>query len=95
MYSQSQVTIFDTFIINFGSYNNPCNLVSRVNTICHTNHVSFMQYVFNDKYYKDRQRSMKIVYTHVTDGLTDSVKLFLKNYTYYDKEMLKLLITSF
>ncbi len=32
---------------------------------------------------------MKIVYTHGTDGLTDSVKLLLKNYTYYDKEMLK------
>ncbi len=31
----------------------------------------------------------------LTDGLTDSVKLFLKNYTYYDKEMLKLLLTPF
>ncbi len=26
------------------------------------------------------------MYTHGTDGLTDSVKLLLKNYTYYDKE---------
>ncbi len=51
MYNQSQATTFYNFIINSGSYNKPCNLVSRVNTICHTNHVSFMPYVFNDKYY--------------------------------------------
>ncbi len=95
MYSQSQATTFYNFIINSGSYNNPCNLVSRVNTICHTNHVSFMQYVFNDKYYTDSQRSLKIVYIHGTDGLTDHVILLLKNYTYYDKEMLKLLLTPF
>ncbi len=44
-----------------------------------------MQYVFNDKYYTDSQKSMKIVHTHGTDGFTDSVKLFLKNYTYYNK----------
>ncbi len=48
-----------------------------------------MQYVFNETYYTNSQRSMKIVYTHGTDGLTDSVKLLLKNYTYYDKQMLK------
>ncbi len=48
-----------------------------------------MQYVFNDDYYTDSGRSVKIVYTHGTDGLTDSVTLLLKNYTYYDKEMLK------
>ncbi len=45
MYSQSQATTFYNCIINSDSYNNPCNIVSRVNTICHTNHVSFMQYV--------------------------------------------------
>ncbi len=45
MYSQSQATTFYNFIINSGSYNNPRNLVSRVNTVCHINHVSFMQYV--------------------------------------------------
>ncbi len=95
MFSQSQATTFYNFIINSGSYNNPCNLVSRVNTICHSNHVSFMQYVLNDKYYTDSQRSVKIMYTHGTDGLTDSVKLLLKNYTYYDKEMLKLILTPF
>ncbi len=38
---------------------------------------------------------LKIVYTHGTDGLTDSVKLHLMTYTYYDKEMLKLLLTPF
>ncbi len=38
---------------------------------------------------------MKIVYTHGTDGLVDTVKLLLKNYTYYDKEMLKLLLIPF
>ncbi len=54
-----------------------------------------MQYVINDKYYTDGRRSMKIVYTHRTDGLTDRVKLLLKNYPYYDKEMLKLLLTPF
>ncbi len=89
MYSQSQATAFYNFIINSGSYNNPCNLVSRVNTICHTNHVSLMQY------YTESQRSMKIMYTHGTDDLTDNVRLLLKNYTYYDKEMLKLLLTPF
>ncbi len=45
MYSQSQATTFHNFIMNSGSYNNQCNHFSRVNTICHTNHVSFMQYV--------------------------------------------------
>ncbi len=95
MYSQSQATIFYNFIINSGSYNNPCNLISKVNTICHTNQVAFIQYVFNDKYYNDSRRSMKIMYTHGTDGLTDSVKLLLKNYTYYAKEMLKLLLIPF
>ncbi len=95
MYSQSEATTFYNFIVNSDSYNNPCNLVSRVNTICHTNHVSFMQYVFNDKYYTDSRRSLKIVYIHGTDRLTDSVKLLLNNYTYYDKEMLKLLLTPF
>ncbi len=54
-----------------------------------------MQYVFNDKYYTDGRRSMKIVYSHGTDSLTESVKLLLKNYTYYDKKMLKLLLTPF
>ncbi len=81
MYSQSQATTFYNCIINSGSYNNPCNLVSRVNTICHTNHVSLMQYSYNDKHFTDSRRSLKIVYTHGTDGLTDSVKLLLKNYT--------------
>ncbi len=38
---------------------------------------------------------MKIVYTHGTDRLRDSVKLLLKNYTYYDKEMVKFLLTPF
>ncbi len=95
MYSQSQATTFYNFIINSGSYNNPCNLVSKVNTICHTNHVSFMQYIFNDKYYTDSRRSMKIVYTHGTDCFTYRIKLLLKNYTYYDKEMLKLFLTPF
>ncbi len=38
---------------------------------------------------------MKIVLTHGTDGLTNSVKLLLKNYTYYDKEMRKLLLAPF
>ncbi len=95
MYSQSQARTFYNFIINSGSHNNPCNLVSRVNTICHTNHVPFMKYVFNDNYYTDSRRSLKIVYIHGTDGLTDSVKLLLNNYTYYDKEMLKLLLTPF
>ncbi len=95
MYSQYQATIFYNFIINSGSYNNSCNLVSRVNTICHTNHFSFMQYIFNDKYYTDSRRSLKIVYIHGTDGLTESVKLLLNNYTYYDKEILKLLLTPF
>ncbi len=46
-----------------------------------------MQYICNDKYYTDSQRSMKIVDTHGTDVLADSVKLLLKKYTYYDKEM--------
>ncbi len=87
MHSQSQATTFYNFIINSGSYNNPLNLVSRVNTICHTNHVSFMQYVFNDKYYTDSRRRLKIVYIHGTDGLTGSVKLLLNNYTYYDKKI--------
>ncbi len=97
MYSQSQATTVSNFIINSGSYNNLCNLVSRENTIaiCHTNHVSFMQYVFNDKYYTNSRKCMKIVYTPGTDGLTHSIKLLLKNYTYYDKEMLKLLLTPF
>ncbi len=63
MYSQSQATAFYNFIINSGSYNNPYNLVSRVNTFCHSNHVSFMPYVFNDKYYTDSRRSKNSVYT--------------------------------
>ncbi len=54
-----------------------------------------MLYVFKDKYYTDSRGSMKIVYTHGTDCLTDSIKLLLKNYTYYDKEMHKLLLTPF
>ncbi len=64
-------------------------------TICHTNDVLFIKNVFNDKNYADSWRSMKIVYVHGTDFLTESVKLLLKNYTFYDKEMLKLLLTPF
>ncbi len=35
------------------------------------------------------------VYIHGTDGLTVIIKLLLNNYTYYDKEMLKLFSTPF
>ncbi len=72
MYSQSQATTFYNFIIKLWLINNPCNLVSRVNTICHTNHVSFyMQYVSMISTDDDSRKSMKIEYTHGTDGLTE------------------------
>ncbi len=45
-------------------------------------------------YNTDSWRNTTVVYSHRTNGLT-KVKWFSKNYTYYDKGMLKMLLSSF
>ncbi len=38
---------------------------------------------------------MKIVYAHRNDGLTDTVGELLQSFTFYDMEILKLLLLPF
>ncbi len=69
------------------------NLISRVNTVCNENRLSFTKFLFNDDYFKMSRAQLKKM--PVNDGITVCCQTLLKNYNACDKEMLKLLLMPF
>ncbi len=69
--------------------------MSRAHTVCFSENVSFILYLLNDNYHDMNRKRMKIVYTHGSDGLTDTVGQLLQSFTLYDREILKLLLLPF
>jgi hypothetical protein len=94
-YSTSSASIFYSTMINIQTDFIKDSLANRVRLMCSNNNVSFILYLLDDKYHKDNGADLKSVYTYGTDGLTDSVSMLLKNFSTYDKELLKLLLMSF
>ncbi len=70
-------------------------LMSRANTVCFSENVTFIIYLLNDNYHDMNRKRMKIVDIHVNDGLTDNVGQLLQSFTIYDREILKLLLLPF
>ncbi len=67
------------------------NILSRVKESCRSNSVSFVKYIFDDKYAK----ICKSTLTHVkTDGLTDSLNYLLQN-PRENRELIKMLLKPF
>ncbi len=69
--------------------------MSRANTVCFSENVTFIIYLLNDNYHDMNRKRMKIVDIHVNDGLTDNVGQLLQSFTIYDREILKLLLLPF
>ncbi len=62
---------------------------------CFSENVSFILYLLNDNYHDMNRKRMKIVYTHGNDELADTVGQLLQSFTFYDREILKLLLLPF
>ncbi len=57
--------------------------------------VSFILYLLNDNYHDMNRKRMKIVYTHVNDGHTDTVGQLFQIFTLYNSEILKVPLLPF
>jgi len=68
-------------------------LMSRVLTTCTANHLSISCLLTNDTYCNRSIRKLKAPL--VNDGLVDSCRMLLVNYSAADKELLKLLLTPY
>ena len=66
------------------------SLVSHVTDVCSTNGFSRLGLLVNDEYFISCIKKLK--YSGVNDGLVDSCKMLLVNYSHRDKGMLKLLL---
>lgn len=67
--------------------------IDNVYKICSNNDISLVKYMLNDTYCNDTKRDLKSM--PQSDGLTDSIKMLMQSYSYYDKELVKMLLSPF
>ena len=64
-----------------------------IHHICRDNEISLVKFIVNDDYSIRAKKSLKCL--PQPDGLTDSIRMLLSNYSNYDKELVKMLLSPF
>ncbi len=83
-----------SFYIYMLHQNEQCDnsLVSRVSHVCNTFSFSFIKYIFDDSYARHCKRTLSAI---PSDGMTDTLRFLLHNYSHEDKSLVELLTKSF
>ena len=96
MFSRSRAAVFYSHIMNTkqfkGKFN---NIVTRSLHVCNENSISIVKYLFNDQYYSCERKALKTVYKPGSDGLVDSIRMLLRDFSVNDRNLLKLLLSPF
>ncbi len=93
MSNNSGARNFYLHMLEYQSQRQYNSFITKIHGICNSNNISMVKFMCDDTYASNVKTNMKMV--PINDGLTDSVKMFLKNYSKKDKEMLKLLLSPF
>lgn len=70
-----------------------CSFMSDVKSICNDFNISAIKFLFDDQYSMDCKQQMKKF--PEDDGLIDSLRILLKNYSEVDKDMVRMLLSAF
>ena len=92
LFNNSKARTFYLYMIKRGTTQSDKNLITRCFNIRKTHHVSLMRYVFDERY---ANQCKKQIHSVPQNGVTDSVRTLLTNYSQHSKQILKMLLSPF
>ena len=69
-------------------------LIDKVLSICNKQKIDFMTYVFNDNYRNTYKKNLQYQPIDGQNGLIDSIRFNLNNYTSVNRNILSILISA-
>jgi hypothetical protein len=95
LFGSSSAQQFYTHILSENDCHMQRTLLERVSSFCNQTNIDLMKYVFNDTYRNSKKCILQEHLPGGQNGLIDSIRYILNNYSYNNKKLLSIMLNAF